>query len=60
MGKLKLKGGRITELAALCAKAHRAELTRSFLEHLPLDSAVWEEMAPAIKSSMGKKKKKKT
>lgn len=39
MGKLKLKGRRITQLATSRAKAHHAELAESFLERLPLDSA---------------------
>ena len=56
MGKLKLRGGGITQLASLYAKVHRAELAQSFLEHLPLDSAVWEEMAPCNKDFHGGKK----
>lgn len=58
MGKPKLRGGGITQLATLYAKVHRAALAQGFLEHLPLDAPVWEEMAPCNKDFHGEKKKK--
>lgn len=60
MGKPKLRGGGITQLATLYAKVHRAALAQGFLEHLPLDAAVWEEMAPCNKDFHGEKKKNMT
>lgn len=56
MGKPKLRGEGITQLATLYAKVHRAELAQGFLEHLPLDAAVWEETAPCNKDFHGEKK----